>query len=67
MSTGVSWILDEVMLRIKSVCAELVKHPVLGSLMDTVLPIPHPFLGTGPLRLVIIGQDPTVQNLAEIG
>lgn len=36
--------------------------PVMGQCVDPTLPIPRPFVGSGEIRLVIIGQDPTVQN-----
>jgi uracil-DNA glycosylase len=38
------------------------KHPVVGRFVEVAHPIPHPFVGTGDIRLVIIGQDPTVQR-----
>lgn len=34
---------------------------VIGRYVDTGLPIPSPYVGRGEIRLVIIGQDPTVQ------
>lgn len=30
--------------------------------IDTILPIIPPYIGKGPIKLIIIGQDPTVRN-----
>ena len=40
----------------------LASDPVLGTFVDISLPIPKIFRGSGPIRLVILGQDPTVKN-----
>jgi len=37
---------------------------VLAKYIDTRLCIPHPYLGNGPVKLVVLGQDPTVKNAA---
>jgi uracil-DNA glycosylase len=34
---------------------------MIGKYIDDTLPIPRPFVGTGEIRLVILGQDPTVK------
>lgn len=65
MVPEVNKLIDQVVAQAETIRAEVAKHPVLGSLVDTTLSIPRPFLGAGPIRLVIIGQDPTVQNEAE--
>lgn len=36
----------------------------LASFVDTTLSAPAPFFGSDDIRLVIIGQDPTIQNIA---
>lgn len=36
----------------------------IGKYIDTSLPLPTPFVGSGEIRLVIVGQDPTIQNAA---
>lgn len=36
----------------------------IGKYIDTSLPVPMPFVGSGEIRLVIVGQDPTIQNAA---
>jgi uracil-DNA glycosylase len=38
-------------------------HPSVGRFIDIARPIPRPFVGTADIRLVIIGQDPTVQRI----
>ena len=56
--------IEQVVVQAETVRAELARHPVAGLFLDTTLPIPRPYLGAGAIRLVIIGQDPTVQNAA---
>jgi uracil-DNA glycosylase len=54
----VSYVVAQAMAVRQRVC----KHPVVGRFVDVAYPIPRPFVGTGDIRLVIIGQDPTVQR-----
>jgi hypothetical protein len=54
--------IDEVVEHANAARAELARNSVVGPFVDTSLPIPMPYLGTGEIRLVIVGQDPTVQN-----
>lgn len=56
------WV-DEIVARSHAVRDELARDPVVGPYIDISLPIPRPYLGSGPIRLVIIGQDPTVANI----
>ena len=42
----------------------LASDPDLGRFVDHSLPIPKVFCGTGYIKLVILGQDPTVKNEA---
>lgn len=34
----------------------------LGNYVDKTLPIPIPFVGSGKIKLIVLGQDPTVKN-----
>lgn len=43
---------------------ELARRDMLGPHIDTRLPIPAPFMGRGDIRLVVLGQDPTIKNEA---
>lgn len=43
---------------------QLKQHPQLGKYVDPSLPIPAPFTGTGEIKLIVLGQDPTVKNAA---
>ena len=54
--------IDDMMLRSQAVVRNLVSDPVLKTYVDPELPLPRPFLGSGEIHLVIIGQDPTVEN-----
>ena len=38
-------------------------HPQLARFIDQELSLPSPFVGYGEIRLVILGQDPTVKNV----
>ena len=40
----------------------MMRDAALAPWVDSSLPIPRPHLGSGEIRLVIVGQDPTVQN-----
>jgi hypothetical protein len=39
----------------------MLDDPSLGKYLDSALTPPVPFVGTGPVRLIILGQDPTVK------
>lgn len=54
--------IDDLMLRSQAVVRTLASDPVLKAYVDPELPLPRPFLGSGEIHLVIIGQDPTVEN-----
>lgn len=41
---------------------ELARRNTLQPHIDTSLPIPLPFVGGGEIRLVVLGQDPTIKN-----
>jgi uracil-DNA glycosylase len=56
---------EQVVTQAAAVRAALAEDAVLGRFVDSSLPNPQPYLGAGPIRLIIIGQDPTVQNVAE--
>jgi hypothetical protein len=42
--------------------ARLLETAATAQFVDPSLPIPEPYLGKGEIKLVIIGQDPTVQR-----
>jgi hypothetical protein len=49
----------------QGILQELAADPVLGRFVDSELPIPQPFRGSGPIKLVVLGQDPTVKRASE--
>lgn len=49
--------------RCRMILAELKSDEVVGEYIDDGLPIPKPFQGSGPIRLVVLGQDPTVKEV----
>jgi hypothetical protein len=56
--------IEDLMLRSKEVVRSLAGDVALKPYIDADSPLPRPFLGSGEIRLVILGQDPTVENLA---
>ena len=46
----------------EEVLERLKQDPRLGRYVDGTLPIPQPNCGSGEIRLVVLGQDPTVKN-----
>ena len=42
--------------------ASLKSDDVLGKYIDASYPIPQPYQGSGTIKLIILGQDPTVKN-----
>jgi hypothetical protein len=51
--------------RAGEILRRIATDPVLGPLVDSSLPIPRPLRGDGTIKLVILGQDPTVKNQHE--
>ena len=41
--------------------------PQLNKFIDQALGLPRVFRGTGQIRLIVLGQDPTVKNVASRG
>jgi uracil-DNA glycosylase len=55
--------IDQILRRSAAVVSDLKASDVIGTYIDASLPVPRPFVGTGPIRLVVVGQDPTVEKL----
>lgn len=49
---------------ITSTWASIRKSPILAGHTDSTLQIPKPFYGTVSIKLIILGQDPTVKNVS---
>lgn len=62
--TDLSVFVDDIMTQSYAAQEQLVRDPVVGAYIDRSLPVPRPFYRstTGLIRLIVIGQDPTVQN-----
>jgi uracil-DNA glycosylase len=54
--------IDDLMQRSGEVVSTLARDPVLQAHVNPNPPLPRPFYGSGDIRLVIVGQDPTVAN-----
>jgi hypothetical protein len=46
------------------IVTELAADPAISSFVDASLPCPEPYRGAGPIQLIILGQDPTVEKSA---
>lgn len=56
-------VIDRIVARSQAARDQLLQDSVVGQYIDRDLPhIPRPFVGIGDIRLIIIGQDPTVQR-----
>jgi len=51
--------------RAEAIRQQVSADPALGRYVDRRLGIPRPFHGSGPIKLVILGQDPTVKRASE--
>ena len=47
----------------REVLDNLASNPRLNHFIDCQLPIPQTYRGTGPIKLIILGQDPTANNV----
>jgi uracil-DNA glycosylase len=54
--------IDTIMLESIAAATRLQSIGVIQPFLDLSLGLPEPYLGSGPIRLIIIGQDPTVQR-----
>ena len=54
----------DIQRRAAAVLRKLKANPKLGRFVDSTLDIPEVFRGEGEIRLVVLGQDPTVKNPA---
>jgi len=61
---GITELLTTVSARSAETLGRLKADTEIGKYVDDSTPIPPPFAGSGPIRLVVLGQDPTV-NLQE--
>ena len=55
---------ENLMKQSRDVVEVLKADAVIGNYIDDTLPVPRPFVGTGDIRLVIFGQDPTVDEMS---
>lgn len=55
---------DQVVAEARDIIEQLANHDTIGRYVDRLRDIPRPFAGSGEIRLVIIGQDPTVEREA---
>lgn len=49
---------------IKNIFEDLKRSEKLAKYVDASLQIPQQFIGAGPIKLIVLGQDPTVKNEA---
>lgn len=58
-----SQFIENLMTQSLDVVKVLKADAVIGKYIDYSLRLPRPFVGTGEIRLVILGQDPTVEGM----
>lgn len=58
-----AWI-EQIISRSDEARVQSAQHPIAGQFVDLALPIPKPFMGMGEIKLVVIGQDPTIKHEA---
>ena len=51
----------ELLIKIRKVIEGVTKSEI-GAYVDASLDPPQPFRGSGEIRLIVVGQDPTVQD-----
>ena len=56
----------DIQRRATEVLTELRADPNLGPFVDPILDIPQVFRGKAEIRLIVLGQDPTVKNRASL-
>jgi len=59
-----SQFVENLMVQGRKVVEVLKADTEIGKYIDPSLPVPKPFVGTGDIRLVILGQDPTVDEMS---
>ncbi len=52
----------DIVYRSQSILERMCANPQLGPFLDTSLKIPAVYRGSGEIKLVVLGQDPTVKN-----
>lgn len=56
--------MDQIQKQANHIFHSLAIDPDLGRFVDTSLPPPSPYRGTDRIRLIVLGQDPTVKDPA---
>ncbi len=54
--------IEKIMERANEARRLIKQDPILGQFVDTTLAIPQPYIGNDEIKLIVIGQDPTVKN-----
>jgi uracil-DNA glycosylase len=53
---------NQIVMQAEAARDVLLNDPIVGPFVEASLAIPRPYLGAGDIRLIIIGQDPTVKR-----
>lgn len=54
--------MNNIELEANHILMQIMKSEQHAKYVDATLPIPKPFNGSGPIKLIVLGQDPTVKN-----
>jgi uracil-DNA glycosylase len=61
MNPGTAFV-EQITAESRAALSQLEQAEAVRPFVDWDLPIPQPYLGSGEIRLILIGQDPTVQR-----
>lgn len=61
MNPGTAFV-EQILTKSEAALSQLERLVAVRPFVDWDLPIPQPYLGSGEIRLILIGQDPTVQR-----
>ena len=57
--------MTEIETKAATILEQLTRDGRLGRYVDASLPIPRPYRGSGEIRLIVLGQDPTIKDATQ--
>lgn len=57
--------IDDIKVKANNILSQLFQDEKLSKHLDPTLGIPEPYRGTGTIRLIVLGQDPTIKDIAK--
>ena len=56
--------MNDIEVEANQILTQMMQSERFAKYVDATLPIPKPFRGSGTIKLIVLGQDPTVENPA---